>query len=42
LAVVVVGDATSLRTPLAALGLPIVERDVDGNPLPPAVTPAKE
>ncbi len=42
LALVVVGDAASLRTPLASLGLPIVEHDVDGNLLPSAAAPAKE
>lgn len=33
LAVVIVGDAATIREPLAALGYPIVDVDVDGNPL---------
>ena len=35
LAVVIVGDAAVVREPLAALGLPIVDVDVDGNPISP-------
>jgi len=33
LAVVIVGDAAVVREPLAALGFPIVDVDVDGNPI---------
>jgi zinc protease len=36
---VVVGDASVVREPLRALGVPLVEHDVDGNPLPSTNAP---